>query len=85
MWEQFTQTKYKMLKTTCHEKAPWHVIRSSDKHKARLETMKLILNQINYDGKSETLNFIQDSKTVFTSQEELAIMDKKSSRDSKHS
>lgn len=76
MWEEFSRTKYNMLKATSNEKAPWHVIRSSDKHKARMETMKLILNQIDYDGKSRALDLVSDSKTVFSAADELAIMDK---------
>ncbi|MBU1642351.1 polyphosphate kinase 2, partial [bacterium] len=48
MWDQFTQAKYNMLKQTNTAKAPWHIIRSSDKHKARMETMKLILSQVDY-------------------------------------
>ena len=75
MWEEFTKTKYNMLKKTSHKKAPWYVIRSSDKHKARLETMKLILNQIEYDGKSRAIDLSSDSKTVFTASQELEIMD----------
>jgi polyphosphate kinase 2 len=83
MWEQFTKTKYKMLKDTNHAKAPWHVIRSSDKHKARLETMKLILNQVDYYGRSRTLDFETDIKTVFTAEQELAIMDRQTLKDLK--
>lgn len=75
MWEQFTQAKYRMLKQTSHEKAQWNVVRSSDKHKARLETMKLILNQIDYEGRSGTLNFQADPKIVFSAEDELALMD----------
>jgi polyphosphate kinase 2 len=76
MWEQFTQPKYKMLQQTSHAKAVWNIIRSSDKHKARMETMKLILNKIDYEGRSETLDFTPDAKIVFSAEEELAIMDK---------
>lgn len=76
MWEQFTQAKYRMLKQTSHEKARWNVVRSSDKHKARLETMKLILNQIDYEGRSSTLNFEADPKIVFSAEDELALMEK---------
>ncbi len=76
MWDQFTQTKYRMLKETNHPKAPWHIIRSTDKHKARLETMKLILNQIDYDGRCRSLDFTPDPKTVFSAAQELKIMDK---------
>ncbi|QOY52988.1 polyphosphate kinase 2 [Candidatus Sulfurimonas baltica] len=75
MWGQFTKTKYRMLKDTCHNEAPWYVIRSSDKHKARLETMKLILNQIDYDGKNHSLDLSPDTKTVFTAKQEIEIMD----------
>jgi polyphosphate kinase 2 len=76
MWEQFSKTKFRMLKQTNQEKALWHVIRSSDKHKARLETMKLILNQFDYHGKSTTLDFSPDTKTVFTAEQEIVIMGK---------
>ena len=76
MWDQFTETKFRMLKQTSHEKAPWHIIRSNDKHKARLETMKLILSQIDYDGRSRALDLTPDPKTVFSAQEELAVMEK---------
>lgn len=74
MWEQFTQAKQEMLTHTSHEKSLWNVIRSSDKHKARLETMKLILNQFEYEGRSLTLDFMPDKHIVFTAEEELAIM-----------
>lgn len=75
MWEQFSATKYRMLELTNHDKAPWNVIRSSDKHKARLETMKLILSKIDYDGKSRAIDLLPDSHTVFTARQELEIMD----------
>ncbi|QSZ41478.1 polyphosphate kinase 2 [Sulfurimonas aquatica] len=76
MWHNFTDTKYRMLKYTSHEKAPWYVIRSTNKHKARLETMKLILSKMQYEGKSETLNFEADEKILFSAKKELEIMDK---------
>lgn len=75
MWNQFTETKYNMLKQTSRDKAPWYIIRSSDKHKARLETMKLLLRQIDYDGRSRALEFGADPKIVFSAEDELAIMD----------
>jgi len=77
MWDEFTHRKYRMLEETEHDAAPWHVIRSSDKHRARLETMKLILNHFDYEGRSETLNFDQDPRAVFTSRQELELMDRR--------
>jgi len=74
MWGQFTDVKKHMLEKTSHDAAPWHVIRSSDKHRARLETMKLILNQVEYAGKSSTLDFSLDTSVYFTAKQELELM-----------
>jgi len=77
MWGQFTEVKYKMLKGTSHELAPWNVIRSNDKHRARVETMKLILSQVDYEGKNRNLDYEIDKNIVFTADEELKLMSKK--------
>lgn len=74
MWAQFTQTKFHMLSQTSHPKAPWHVIRSNDKHLARVETIKLILNTIDYDGRDHSIDLRRDPQTVFSADEELALM-----------
>lgn len=79
MWGQFTEVKYKMLQNTSHPMAPWHVIRSDDKHRARVETMKLILSQIEYEGKNRNLDYSIDKEIVFTAQEEIRLMKKEKS------
>ncbi len=81
MWDQFTEKKYKMLEQTSHEKAPWYIIRSSDKHKARLETVKLILSQIDYDGRCRSLDLTADPTTVFSAEEELEVMRRQQAKD----
>lgn len=75
MWDQFTQMKYQMLTVTDHAAAPWHVIRSSDKHKARLETMKLLLRQVEYEGRDDSLIFAADPKVYFSGRQELMLME----------
>ena len=80
MWDEFTRTKFSMLDKTNTQKAPWYVIRSSDKHKARLETMKLILNQIEYDAKSRAIDLKMNESVVFSAQEELEIMRRKAKK-----
>jgi len=74
-WDDFTNTKYNMIKQTHSHNAPWTVVRSNDKHKARLESLKVILNSINYDGRDETLNFALDSEIVISGAREVEIMD----------
>src|SRR5210317_921847 len=57
LWSEFTEAKYILLKKTHSKKTPWYIIRSDDKHLARRETMKVILNSVKYRGRSPKLNF----------------------------
>jgi polyphosphate kinase 2 len=74
-WDDFTNTKYNMLKQTHSHNAPWTVIRSKDKQKARLEAMKVILNSIDYEGRDENLNYALNSEIVISGAREIEIMD----------
>ncbi len=74
-WDDFTETKYNMLKQTHSYNAPWTIIRSNDKQKARLEGLKVILNSINYDGRDEKLDYTLDSEIVISGAREIEIMD----------
>ena len=74
-WDEFTNTKYNMIKQTHSHNAPWTVVRSNVKHKARLESLKVILNSINYEGRDETLNFSLDPEIVISGAREVEIMD----------
>ena len=76
VWDDFTEKKYILLKKTHTKKAPWHIIRSDDKHLARRETMKVILNSVRYKGRSRSLNFATDSDIVVPGNKELILMAK---------
>ena len=75
MWDQLTEAKYKLLKKTHSSESPWFMIRSDDKHLARLETIKLILNQIKYRGRARSLDFTVNSDIVIRGDQELKIME----------
>jgi len=74
LWDEFTEKKYILLKKTHSKKTPWYIIRSDDKHLARRETMKVILNSAKYRGRSRKLNFTPDPKIVIPGDKELIIM-----------
>jgi len=76
LWNEFTEMKYRLLKKTHTEKNPWFVIRSDDKQKARLETMKLILSRIPYRGRSRSLDYHPDPEVIIRGDVEIANMDK---------
>ena len=80
LWEEFTQAKYQLLKKTHTKESPWFIIRSDNKHLARLETIKLILSQIKYRGRSRSLNFKLNPDIVIPGDRELKIMEKQLAR-----
>lgn len=76
LWDEFTEKKFVLLKKTHTKKSPWYIIRSDDKHLARLETMKVILNSVRYKGRSRKLNFNLDPNIVIPGDKELKLMKK---------
>ena len=76
LWDEFTEKKKILLQKTHTKASKWWIIRSDDKHMARRETMKLILNSIKYRGRSRSLNFNIDPETVISGSRELKIMRK---------
>ena len=76
LWGEFTEKKRILLEKTHTEKSKWWIIRSDNKHLARRETMKLILNSIKYVGRSRTLDFSMDPNIVIPGDIELKKMKK---------
>ena len=76
LWDEFSEKKYEMLRRTTSRSAPWHIVRSDDKHKARLEAMKIILNSVDYDGRNYSLDFDPNEAINISVQKELLQMRK---------
>lgn len=74
-WDDFTNTKYKMIKQTHSYTAPWTIIRSNCKHKARLEAIKVILNAVNYGERDTNIDYTLNDGIVISGAREIEIMD----------
>ena len=74
-WDEFTETKYNMIKQTHSHNSPWTVIRSNDKQQARFEALKVIINSINYEGRDENLDYTLNPEIVISGAREIEIMD----------
>jgi polyphosphate kinase 2 len=74
-WDQFTNCKYEMLKRTSTAAAPWVIIRSGDKQRARTNAIRVILNTVNYAGRNLELDFTPDPDIVVPGAEEIALME----------
>ncbi len=51
LWDAYTVKKFQMLTETNRSIAPWWIIRSDDKKNARLNCIRLLLSEVEYDGK----------------------------------
>ncbi|MFC8781985.1 polyphosphate kinase 2 [Streptomyces nigra] len=51
LWDDYTEAKIDMFRATDTEHAPWTVVKSNDKRRARLETMRSLLARIDYASK----------------------------------
>ena len=74
-WDDFTNAKYEMLRRTHRSDAPWTIIRSGDKHLARLNAMRTLLNVADYPGRNPSLDYVPDPDVVVSGAQELELMD----------
>ena len=63
LWYDYSRARDKMLDATDTESAPWHVVRSDDKKRARLSLIKHLLGQIPYERvKREKIEMVGRSR-----------------------
>lgn len=74
LWEEYTQAKFDMLKNSHTGYAPWIVIRSDNKKKARINAIKHILKNITYPEKIDVKKLHIDDKILIHGSEEMTIM-----------
>jgi hypothetical protein len=52
-WDGYTEAKEAMFHYTHTEWAPWTVVKSNDKKRARLEAIRHVLSQFDYEGRDD--------------------------------
>jgi polyphosphate kinase 2 len=82
-WDDFTEAKYHMLRRTSIPDAPWTVIRSENKHQARLNAIRVILQAGPYEGRAADVDFVPDPDVVIPGAHELALMEAERIRNGK--
>ena len=55
LWDQYTLAKYYMLLSSNTDFAPWTIIMSDNKKKARINAIKYVLSKIDYPKKDKSL------------------------------
>ncbi|WP_331373163.1 polyphosphate kinase 2 [Sinorhizobium chiapasense] len=63
-WDDYTEKRDRMLKETHTDHAPWTVIRGNDKRRARINLIRHMLKNLDYDGKDKAAIGEVDDKIV---------------------
>ncbi|SFL34097.1 polyphosphate kinase 2 [Geodermatophilus ruber] len=63
-WDDYTAAKEAIFTATDTDHAPWTVIKSNDKKRARLEAMRHVLSRLPYEGKDESVVGTPDPNIV---------------------
>jgi polyphosphate kinase len=51
-WDAYTEAKEQMFRSTHTSFAPWTIVKSNDKRRGRIESMRYVLSRFDYPGKS---------------------------------
>lgn len=54
-WDVYSEAKEDMLYFTSTDHAPWTIVKSDDKKRARVNAIRFVLSQLDYPGKDESL------------------------------
>ena len=74
LWDQYTVAKYSMLLASHTSHAPWKIIRSDNKKKARINCIKYILDDIDYPDKIKTKKLKIDPEILYSADDEIRAM-----------
>ena len=74
-WDAFTERKYEMLERTHTARTPWTIIRSANKHRARLNAMRVILDAVDYEGRNMDIDHVPDPEIVVSGAHEVDLME----------
>ncbi len=75
LWDNYSLRKFQMLSETNRTLAPWTIVRSNNKKKARLNSIKYILSTLDYKGKLSAKKLTIDKDIVISGIDELKIME----------
>ena len=74
-WDQYSLRKFQMLQETNRSLSPWTIIRSDNKKLARLNCIKHVLSQMEYDKKLPEKELAVDPNIVVSGIDELRHME----------
>ncbi len=77
LWNEYSLAKFMMLSSTHTEIAPWTIVKSDNKKRARINSIKHILNFVDYPNKIEDKEIVVDNDIIVFGRDEAIAMEKK--------
>jgi len=75
MWDKYTIAKYSMLIASNSDHAPWTIVRSDNKKRARINCIKHILMNLTYPNKTSKKKLHPDEEIVLHGDQEIVNME----------
>jgi polyphosphate kinase 2 len=75
LWDKYTIAKFSMLMASNTDIAPWTIIKSDDKKRARLNCLRHILSNIEYENKTDEDIFKIDETILISGTSEIENME----------
>ena len=75
LWDKYTIAKYSMLLASHTDHAPWTIIKSDNKKKARINTIKHILTHFDYPNKIKSKHLKADDDIRIFAHDEIKQME----------
>ena len=76
LWDEYTLAKFMMLSATHTDAAPWTIVKSDDKRRARINCIKHILNFVDYPNKIKAKDIEVDKDIIVYGRDEAIAMEK---------
>lgn len=76
LWDKYSLAEYHNFKNTHHDDAPWILVNSNDKKKARINAIKYVLNQYEYPDKCSKSKLRLDDKIVHSGKDKVKMLKK---------
>lgn len=76
LWDEYSLAKFMMLSATHTDAAPWTIVKSDDKKKARINAIKHILNFVDYPDKIDASEIVVDDDIIVYGRDEAIAMEK---------
>ncbi|PHS34640.1 MAG: polyphosphate kinase 2 [Sulfurovum sp.] len=76
LWDEYSLAKFMMLSATHTDAAPWTIVKSDNKKKARINAIKHILNFVDYPDKIDANEIVVDKDVIVYGRDEAISMEK---------